>query len=333
MTKSREYLEDKIELFSKPTPLEELTRVSSTYRANFWIKRDDLTSIGAGGNKARKLEYILYDAVDSGADTLVTLGSIQSNHARMTAATAAKLGLECHLILITDTGSPPDKIEGNRLLEEILNVDISYTTSSNASAEIDRIMENLKSKGKSPYFIEGGGHSGEGALGYFSIVGELLDQISGDSIDYLVTATGTGTTHAGLLAGLAQQNIDVDVVGISVARSTERCKEEIKDILTDINRKEGLTITNFGDIIVYDEYVGEGGYGTATDRALDAVKSVAQLEGIFLEPTYTGKAFGAMLDLLNGGELDDESNIVFLHTGGFPGLFVSRFQNGSVWTT
>ncbi|MDR5674226.1 pyridoxal-phosphate dependent enzyme [Halalkaliarchaeum sp. AArc-GB] len=332
MTKSQVCLNNKIDLFSKPTPLEELTRVSSTYQANFWVKRDDLTSLGAGGNKARKLEYISHDAIEAGADTLVTLGSIQSNHARMTAATAAKLDLECHLILITDSGNSPDKIEGNRLLEEILGGNVSYTTASNASAEIDRIMERLHSKGKSPYFIEGGGHSKEGAMGYMNCVTELLDQKSGDSIDYLVTATGTGTTHAGLLAGFAQKDVDVDVIGISVARSTERCEEEIRDILTELNQGGGSIPTNIGDIIVYDDYIGEDGYGTATDRARDAVKSVARLEGIFLEPTYTGKTFGAMLDLLNRGELDAKSNIVFLHTGGFPGLFVSRFESERVWT-
>ncbi|MFP8953871.1 D-cysteine desulfhydrase family protein [Natrialbaceae archaeon A-arb3/5] len=324
-------LRDRIELYDKPTPVKKTELLPSHPSSNIWIKRDDLTSIGAGGNKARKLEYIAADAVAENADTLVTIGSVQSNHARMTAAVAAKLGFDCHLILITDTQNESNVIKGNRLLETILEVDITYTSSSDASNQIDHIVDDLQEQGKNPYFIQGGGHTVRGALGYVQCVKEIVEQVD-DSIDYIITPTGTGTTHAGIIFGLQYMDYNCEVIGISVARTTEQCKNEINDILYGLEEEFDTVSQSSADPTVYDEYIGEEGYGTFTERAREAIKTVAQTEGIFLEPTYSGKAFGGMMDLLEKGHIDSGSNIIFLHSGGFPGLFVSRFETDSVWT-
>lgn len=331
MKKLSDSLEDGIDLYKKPTPVQKTELFPSNSDTNIWIKRDDLTSIGAGGNKARKLEYIAADAVAEDADTLVTVGSVQSNHARMTAAVAAKLNFDCHLVLITDNQRESDGIEGNRLLETILGVDITYTSSSDASEQIDLVVEELNEQGKDPYFIQGGGHTVRGALGYIQCVKEIIDQID-SHIDYIITPTGTGTTHAGIVAGLQHLNYNSKVVGISVSRDAERCKDEINEILCGLGKAFDTVSGLSADITVYDDYIGDEGYGTFTDSAREAVKTVAQTEGIFLEPTYTGKAFGGMIDLLEKGQIDSESNFVFLHSGGFPGLFVSRYETGDIWS-
>lgn len=328
MSESQISLNERVELFSKPTPLE-LSDGLLSEDLNLWIKRDDLTSIGAGGNKARKLEYFVYDAIKESADTLVTTGSLQSNHARMTAAAAAKYDFSCHLILMTDDGKQPTSIEGNRLLEEILDVDITYTTPAEASKDIDQVMKNISSEKKSPYFIQGGGHTPKGAIGYVDCINELDNQIG--EVDYIVTAIGTGTTQAGLIAGVIQKQWDTKVHGISVARSAHRCKQEIKEILNDLNRNKVIDKFEESDIVVYDDYIGSDGYGTVTQQAIDAVQLVAQSEGIFLEPTYTGKAFGGMIDLLNTKKIEPNSNIIFIHSGGFPGLFVSKHKKDNIW--
>ena len=320
-------LDKRVELFPKPTPLLSLESLSSNLGVNIHIKRDDLTAIGGGGNKARKLEYIAHKALESGADTLVTIGSIQSNHARMTAAVANRLDLDCHLVLI---GNEDDgRVEGNRLLETILEVDTTFTTAADASDDIDEVMETLKGEGAEPYFIEGGGHTPSGALGYVECAAEIHQQCT-DSVDYVVTTTGTGTTHAGLIAGVAWQDLSTEVIGISVARSASRCHEEITDTLKLLdNRYTELTTTD-QKITVFDNYVGEG-YGELTTEARDASQLMSQSEGLFLDPVYTGKAFAGLVDLVKTGYIEDDSRVIFLHTGGLPGLFVSRFENKEIW--
>lgn len=321
-------IDERIELFPKPTPLLSLESLSSDLGVDVHIKRDDLTAIGGGGNKARKLEFIAHEALKEGADTLVTMGSAQSNHARMTAAVANRLDLNCHLVLIGDNDG--ERVEGNRLLETILGVDVTFTTAADASDDIDTVVERLEREGENPYFIEGGGHTPAGALGYVECATEICEQCP--DADYVVMATGTGTTYAGLLAGLAWQDVSTTVVGISVARSESRCREEIRETLTPLEERYADLYTQDQELIVFDDYIGNG-YGELTTAGRDAVERVSQSEGLFLGPVYTGKAFAGLVDLVESGYIEQRSTVVFLHTGGLPGLFVSRFENREIWET
>lgn len=324
-------LEDRVELFPKPTPLVHLENISTEIGVDIHVKRDDLTAVGGGGNKARKLEFIGHEALQSDADTLVTIGSVQSNHARMTAAVASRLGLDSHLLLIVD-GDDGTDIEGNRLLETILGADITYTTATDASDDIDAVLEELEADGDDPYFIEGGGHTPTGALGYLQCVTEIESQHDGE-IDYVVTATGTGTTHAGLVAGTQRHNPSTEVLGISVSRSEQRCVREIDDTLAALDERFSDLNPTDAEVTVFDRYVGEDGYGTVTPEACAAIRRVARAEAMFLDPVYTGKTFGGLLDLVEDGYVERGSTVVFLHTGGLPGLFVSRFENREIWET
>lgn len=319
-------LNNRVELFPKPTPLHFLESISLELNVETFLKRDDLTAIGGGGNKARKLEFIAYEAIEAGADILVTTGTAQSNHARMTAAVANRLGLGCHLILMGDDNR--ETIEGNRLLETILDVEVSHTTVSEASAEIEAVMEKLESSNKNPFFIEGGGHTPSGALGYIDCSTEIHHQIP--NVDYIITTTGTGTTHAGLAAGIACQDLPTEVIGISIARTESKCRNEINDILTSLGDQYDNPINTEVEITVFDDYIGDG-YGDFTPATKDAIKQLSKSEGIILDPIYTGKAFAGFLDLLERNYIESGSTVVFLHTGGVPGLFVSRFEKQEIW--
>lgn len=321
-------IDERIKLFPKPTPLLLLESLSSELGVDIRVKRDDQTAIGGGGNKARKLEFIAHKALEAGADTLVTMGSAQSNHARMTAAVANRLDLDCHLVLIdADDG---ERVEGNRLLETILGVDVTFTTAADASDDIDAVVERLEREGANPYFIEGGGHTPAGALGYVECATEIIEQCP--DADYVVTTTGTGTTHAGMLAGMAWQDVSTTVVGISVARSESRCHEEIHQTLAPLEERYEDLSTQDQEITIFDDYVGDG-YGELTTAGRNAVKRMSQSEGLFLDPVYTGKAFAGLVDLVESEYVEQGSTVVFLHTGGLPGLFISRFENREIWET
>lgn len=312
-----------------PTILERLPSLSKELGCNLFIKRDDCTGLAGGGNKARKLEYLIADAQLKGADTLVTVGGFQSNHARQTAAAANKFGFDCELVLEDVTGTPKTDYynNGNMLLDSLLGAKIHpLSTNENSNDYAQALMTKLKGEGRKPYFIPMGGSNVIGSLGYVRCANEILQQLTTENIqiDQIVLATGSAGTQAGLLAGLIAAKVDIPVLGIAVSRSTEDQQHLVdsllREILTylDINPDEAE-----GRVVANGNYYGEG-YGITTPSMIAAVKRCAQLEGILLDPVYTGKAMAGFLDLCAKGLIKQGSNQLFLHTGGSQGLFAYR---------
>ena len=312
-----------------PTPLEYAPRLSSALQAQLYFKRDDCTGLAGGGNKTRKLEYLLADAQLKGADSLVTIGGLQSNHARQTAAAAAKFGLDCELVLEDVPGTPKTDYynNGNLLLDNILGANIHYLTESeDAQQYSSELLEQLKSAGKKPYFIPVGGSNVIGSLGYVRCAMELLEQIKQMQlrIEQIVLASGSAGTQAGLLAGLIACGSDIKVLGINVSRSSEEQTLLVKQLLEEILAYLELDVSLAKDVVQTNgDYVGPG-YGISTPGMIDALKCCGSTEGLILDPVYTGKAMAGLIDLIGKGEISATSKQLFLHTGGAQGLFAYR---------
>jgi len=310
-----------------PTPIEPLDRLSMLLGGpRIWIKRDDCTGLATGGNKARKLEFLMADAIEKGADTVITQGATQSNHARQTAAIAARLGMECHLLFEDRTGSndPSYNYNGNVLLDQLCGATISKRPAdTDMNEEMDILAEELRAKGKKPYVIPGGGSNPIGALGYVNAGLELLAQANdvGLIIDAVVHATGSAGTQAGLVTGLVGSRSGIPVLGIGVR--APRAKQE--DMVFTLAQKTADHIGLGGgvqrsDVRANCDYVGPG-YGLPTEGMAEAVKLLAKTEGILLDPVYSGKGMAGLIDLIRKGEFREGQNVVFLHTGGSAGLF------------
>tara|TARA_R110002153_G_scaffold14940_2_gene53683 strand:- start:4305 stop:5342 length:1038 start_codon:yes stop_codon:yes gene_type:complete len=312
-----------------PTLLEKLPRLSSELGCNLFIKRDDCTGLAGGGNKARKLEYLIADAQHQGADTLVTVGGFQSNHARQTAAAAAKFGFDCELVLEDVAGTPKTDYynNGNVLLDSLLGAKIhTVSLGEDCSAYAETLIRSLKSAGRKPYFIPLGGSNVVGSLGYLRCANEILQQISAENIqlDQIILATGSAGTQAGLLAGLIAAKIDIPVLGIAVSRSTEEQQQLVDRLLRETLTYLGINPNEAqGKVVTNGNYYGEG-YGIPTPAMITAVNRCAQLEGVLLDPVYTGKAMAGFMDLCSKGIIKHNSNQLFLHTGGSQGLFGYR---------
>jgi len=310
-----------------PTPLEPMRRLSECLGGpNLWIKRDDCTGLATGGNKTRKLEYLLADALARGADTVITQGATQSNHARQTAAIGAKLGLACHLILEDRTGYRHDdyRRSGNVMLDRLFGAQVSEVPAgTDMDAAMAQLAERLRAEGRKPYVIPGGGSNAIGALGYVTCALELVAQANeaGLAIDRLVTATGSTGTQAGLVAGLEGARAGIPVLGISV-RAPKAVQEEkvfrLAEQTADLLGVAGAVRREA--VVANSDHVGAG-YGVPTPAMIEAVRLVARTEGIVLDPVYTGKAMAGLIDLVRKGELHPGENVVFLHTGGAVGLF------------
>lgn len=319
----------RIEITHAPTPLEFAPRLSKDLGCQLFIKRDDCTGLAGGGNKTRKLEYLLADARQQQADTLVTIGGFQSNHARQTAAVAAKFGFNCELVLEDVEGTPKTDYydNGNVLLDSLLGARIHRLgADEEADAYTVTLVEKLKSKGRKPYLIPLGGSNAIGSLGYVRCANEILQQIEAQniSLDQIVLATGSAGTQAGMLAGLIAAKVDIPVLGINVSRTMADQQELVEGLLRqtlsllglDPDQAEGRVVTNGG-------YYGEG-YGVPTKAMVVAVKRCAQLEGLLLDPVYTGKAMAGLMDLCSQNLVTTGSNQLFIHTGGSAGLFGYR---------
>ena len=312
-----------------PTPLERLNNISHQFKnATIFMKRDDLTGHCFGGNKERKLEFIMADALKKKATVVVTVGTLQSNHCRMTTAFSNKLGLKTELILI---GNDEIKKEGNHFLCELMGAKIHIVGVNEVKNKIEGLLNNLRNNGDVPYFIEGGGHNTIGTLGYIYAIKELKTQMEemGVSPDYLVLPTGTGTTQAGLLIGTEIFDYDIEIVGISVSREKERC---ISEIVTTIKKTEEYLTTNKMNynthIKICDEYIGEG-YGIPTKDSMNALKLLAEKEGLVIDPIYNAKAMAGMFELISKERL--QGIIIYLNTGGLPALFTKKIlQLGDV---
>jgi L-cysteate sulfo-lyase len=292
---------------------------------NLWVKRDDCTGLAGGGNKTRKLEFLMADAEQHGADTIITQGAVQSNHARQTAAIAAKLGYECYLLLENRTGSnDPDFLaNGNVLLDDIYNARLSnFPAGTDMNQEMLGLAEELRAAGKNPYIIPGGGSNRIGALGYVDAAYELVWQCNdqGLKVDHIVHATGSTGTQAGLVTGLTAIHSGINLMGISVRTPKEAQEENVYRLACETADFIGSSgALNRSDVVANSDYVGEG-YGIPTDGMIEAVEMTARHESILLDPVYSGKGMAGLIDLVRQGFYRRGENIVFIHTGGAQAL-------------
>jgi len=314
-------------LCQAPTPLEFLPRLTKALDGpQVWMKRDDLTGMGLGGNKVRKLEFLVGDALAKGADHLVTQGAVQSNHVRQTAAVAAKLGLACTAVLEhrIETNDSAYLNNGNVLLDRLLGCTIEYRPGgTDMQAAIEEVGARLTASGARPYLIPGGGSNAIGALGYAAVALELVTQANeqGLRIDRLVHATGSAGTQAGLVAGLHALSSPIRVLGIGVRAPREKQEANVLRLAQATATHMGVDRPVPAEAVEANcDYVGAG-YGQPTPGMVEAVRMLAQLEGIFLDPVYSGKGMAGLMDLVRKGTFGPEENLVFLHTGGSSGLF------------
>lgn len=287
---------------------------------NLWIKRDDQTGLAGGGNKTRKLEFLIADALAQGADTIITTGAVQSNHCRQTAAAAAKAGLACHLVL---GGPPPQEVNGNLLLDNLLGATLHWTKREQRLETMAGLADDLRAAGKHPYPITYGGSDPVGAAGYALAIEELRDQCAQADLkpDALVFASSSGGTQAGLLAGAWALGWDVPILGISVDEAEARLQALVAGLATRTAEHLGCPHTfEPCDVRVNAQYLG-GGYAVMGPLEREAITRLARSEGIFLDPVYTGRAFGGLLDIIRRGGFAAGQNVIFWHTGGAPALF------------
>ncbi len=325
----------RVKLCQAPTPLEFLPNLTKHLGGpQIWMKRDDLTGAGLGGNKVRKLEFLLGEARAQGADHIVTQGAVQSNHVRQTAAMAAKLGLRCTAVLEhrIDTNDNDYLNSGNVLLDRLLGATIEFRPGgTDMQAAIDEVGEKLRGSGARSYVIPGGGSNRVGALGYAAVAMELLGQANdqGLKIDRLVHATGSAGTQAGLVAGLTGLNAGIRVLGIGVRAPKDRQEANVHRLAEETADYLGVKGGVPRDSVEANcDYVGTG-YGHPTPGMTEAVAMLARHEGIFLDPVYSGKGMAGLIDLIRKGAFTKDEIVVFLHTGGAPGLFgyLDHFQH------
>lgn len=315
----------RIRLAHLPTPLEPLPRLSEELGVDLWIKRDDCTGLAGGGNKTRKLEFLLGAAFEQDADTMVTQGAVQSNHVRQTAAAAAAHGLACEIILEERTGSKASDYvgNGNVLLDRLFGASIrTVPGGTDMVAELETTAQAVRARGGKPYVIPGGGSNPIGALGYVDCAREIV--VQADEMDLeihrIVTATGSAGTHAGLVAGLAVMGADIPVLGIGVRAPKEKQEANVFKLAEETAALLGQPGRVTRERVVADcDYVGEG-YGLIDQGVIDALTLAARLDGIVLDPVYSGKAMKGLIALARAGQFRGET-VVFLHTGGAQGLF------------
>src|SRR6202044_1445117 len=309
-----------------PTPLEHLPNLTRHLNGpEIWIKRDDCTGMSSGGNKTRKLEFLMAEARDQGADIVLTQGATQSNHARQTAACAAKMRIDCHILLEDRTGKTDhDYTEsGNVLLDHLHGASVERCAANpDMNGELAKVAARLKSEGRKPYLIPGGGSNPTGALGYVNAALELIGQANdlGLKIDHVVHATGSAGTQAGLIVGVGGIRSGVPLLGIGVRAPRERQEKSVFELAcatADLCGVGGAVARE--DVVANCDYVGPG-YGISTPASIEAIEMLARLEGILLDPVYSGKAMAGLIDLARKGRFKGE-NVVFIHTGGSVGLF------------
>lgn len=322
----------RIRLGHFPTPLEFMPNLTRHLNGpNLYIKRDDCTGLATGGNKTRKLEFLVAQALEQGADTLITQGAVQSNHARQTVAAAARLGLQCKILLEQRVSDGGDEYEesGNVLLDRLLGGEIvaRFPANTDMQQEMDKLAAELRSAGRKPYVIPGGGSNPVGALGYVGCAQELLNQSfeTGLRIDHVVHATGSTGTQAGLVVGLRSSNSGIPVYGVSVRAPKEKQEENVWKLVQATADYMGLPPSSVerADVVANSDYVGDG-YGLPTESMIEAVRLTAELEAILLDPVYSGKGMAGLIDLIRSGHFKKDENVVFVHTGGAVGLYGYR---------
>jgi L-cysteate sulfo-lyase len=317
----------RVSLAHLPTPLEHLPRLSEHLGGpDIFAKRDDCTGLATGGNKTRKLEFSMGEALQQGADTIITVGAVQSNHVRQTAAAACKLGLRCEVMLEHRVQDASDTYlnSGNVFLDRIFGANLrEYPAGTDFEKAMEKLATEIRDQGGNPYWIPGGASNPVGALGYVNCGIELLGQFSeqGLNIDHIVSATGSAGTHAGLAVGLRGSGSDLPILGIGVNAAQDVQEEKVYRLAVDtadLVGEPGCVLRE--DIVADCNYVGPG-YGEHTDGMNEAVLMLARLEGLLFDPVYSGKALAGMIDHIRQGRFTKGQQIVFLHTGGSAGLF------------
>lgn len=318
---------ERISLAQLPTPIEHLSRLSGLLEGpEIYVKRDDYTGLELTGNKSRKVEFLLAEAISQGCDTLITCGGHQSNHARTVAVVAAKYGLKSHLILRNGVSASTD---GNLFVDRLVSAEIQYVTPETYQknmAVMQEAADLYKSKGRKPYIIPEGGSNETGALGYVLAAQEIAGQIreTKTKFHHIVLAVGSGGTHAGLLLGKYLYDLPAKIHGINVCDDREYFVKAIHELLEKMRKRFQLDVSISRDEInIIDGYVGKG-YGLSSQEEIDAIKLVARTEGLLLDPVYTGKAMFGLCDLIKKGEFKKGENVLFIHTGGIFGLFPKK---------
>jgi len=310
------------------TPIEKLACLSTALAGpTIYIKRDDLLGLAGGGNKTRKLEFLVAEALDQGADTLITCGAVQSNHCRLTLAAAVKEGLKCRLVLEERVpGSYNPESGGNNFLFQLMGVEKITVApgGSDMMAAMQAVAEEVAGEGRKAYIIPGGGSNPVGATGYVACAEEILAQTFdlGLNIDRIICASGSAGTHAGLVTGFYGNNSNLAVIGINVSRSKIDQEELVYDLVQKTAKHVGLNSDIPREAVVcFDEYVGPG-YSLPTPEMAEAVRMLARIEGVLIDPVYTGKAMAGLIDLARKGAFNRDENLLFVHTGGSPALYV-----------
>ncbi len=307
-----------------PTPIEELPRLSAALGGpRLLVKRDDQTGLAFGGNKTRKLEFLIAEAREQGADTVISAGAMQSNHCRQTAAAAARFGFECILVL---TGERPPKPTANLLLDELFGARIiAVPDRADRDWVLKETFDQATVDGKKPYLVPYGGSSTTGALGYAFAMEEFLSQ--GVQADWIVFGTSSGGTHAGLVLGQRVFGFRGKVLGVSIDESEGWLKSSVSALASDTSERLGPRI-EFGpdDVLANDSYC-RAGYGVLTDAEREAVHLFARYEGLLLDPVYTGRGAAGMIDLIRKGFFTKNETVLFWHTGGQPALFAEKYAD------
>ena len=306
-----------------PTPIEHLKNISKYLGGpNIYIKRDDCTGLATGGNKTRKLEFLIPEAIQKKVELVVTVGAVQSNHARQTAAACAIMGLKCLIILEQRVKDPPDTYmnSGNVFLDKLFGADIKICPRNENFLEYyEKVLENLKSKGTNVYFIPGGGSNPTGALGYVECLNEIIKENNKYNFSHIVHATGSSGTQAGLLAGRKYFNCNIPVIGICIRYDKTTQENKVYEEAKKTCEKLQCSILDKSEVIVYDEYIGPG-YGEPSDAMIEAIDILAKNQAILLDPVYSGKAFAGLIGLIKNKKFTKNDNVLFIHTGGAASL-------------
>jgi D-cysteine desulfhydrase family pyridoxal phosphate-dependent enzyme len=305
-----------------PTPVEPLPRLTETLGGpRLLVKRDDQTGLAFGGNKTRKLEFLVAEAQAQGADTLLSAGALQSNHCRQTAAAAAKFGFLCILVLV---GQPPVQISANLLLDQLFGAEIVWTEKSRRDQVLQETFEKTTAQGKKPYLVPYGGSSPTGALGYVF----AMEEFAGQKVkaDWIVFASSSGGTQAGLVLGKQVFSYEGKVLGISIDEPQRILQEHVAKLASETSERLGPRLEFASEeVLVNDEYAAPG-YGVLTGAERQAISLFAKQEGLLLDPVYTGRAAAGLIDLVRKGFFKKDETVLFWHTGGQPALFAEKYQ-------
>jgi D-cysteine desulfhydrase family pyridoxal phosphate-dependent enzyme len=306
-----------------PTPIETLPRLEQALKGpHLLVKRDDLTGLAFGGNKTRKLEFLLAEAQDRGADTLITAGALQSNHCRQTAAAAARFGLGCILVLV---GEPPARKSANLLLDELFGAQIIWTDKPHQEEVMQAGFESARAQGRKPYLVPYGGSNFTGALGYTYAMEELASQ--GVKADWIIFASSSGGTQAGLVLGARLFGFSGKILGISVDEPQRDLQAHVAKLASETSGRLGTRIEFSVDEVLVNSDYAIPGYGVMTAAERSAIQLFAKYEGLLLDPVYTGRAAAGLMDLIHKGFFENEETVLFWHTGGQPALFAEKYQD------